>query len=157
MEKEYINRYYLLVRDFSKKYELLNQGVLELALEENKELYEKVTHLEEDNYRFKESEVVTLVTRYNQLNKVYKKRFNLIFTRCLDYSPLEGTLNMYLGGVKFWTKSILSLSEELFLELDKKTESLNTTLASKEYSKYIKLDNGKSLDDLIEDCSRNFY
>ena len=58
MEKEYINRYYLLVRDFSKKYELLNQGVLELALEENKELYEKVTHLEEDNYRFKESEVV---------------------------------------------------------------------------------------------------
>ena len=81
----------------------------------------------------------------------------MIFTRCLDYSPLESTLNMYLGGVKFWTKSILSLSEELFLELDKKTESLNTKLASKEFSKYIKLDNGESLDDLIEDCSRNFY
>ena len=29
MKKEYVNRYYLLVRDFSKKYELLNQGVLE--------------------------------------------------------------------------------------------------------------------------------
>lgn len=157
MEKEYVNRYYLLVREFSKKYELLNQGILELAIEDNDEIYQKVTKLEEDNYRFKDSEVVKLVTRYNQLNKIYKKRFKVIFTRCLDYSPLESTLNMYLGGVKFWSKSILSLSDELFEELEKKTETLNTRLASKEFSKYIKLDNGESLDDLIEDCSRNFY
>ena len=78
MKENFVMSYYRTVMEFSKKYELKNQGVLELALEENKELFEKVSNLDIDLYKFSEKEVVYLVTRYNQLKTKFDNYIKLV-------------------------------------------------------------------------------
>lgn len=155
MNKKQYQYYLNVVNQFTKKYELKNFGVFELALIDNSEIYERLIHLESAEYYFTEKEVLKLVTRYNQLNKIYLKRFKEIFDRCVGYNSLESNVNFYLGGVTPWTKVILSLSEETLEELHNKTENLNQTLACKVYSEHIKIE-GKDLEQLVDDCYRNF-
>ena len=150
------HQYYLRVlTNFVKKYELKNYGVFELALLDNEEIYKNITCLKEPIYHFTEREVLKLVTRYNQLNKLYLIRFKEIFTRCVGYSSLESNLNFYLGGVTSWSKVVLELKDEQLEELKNKTEGMNTTQACRVYSELIKIDN-KNLEQLVDQCYREF-
>lgn len=150
------HQYYLRVlMDFVKKYELKNYGVFEVALFDNEEIYKNLICLKESKYHFNEKEVLKLVTRYNQLNKIYLKRFKEIFSRCIGYSSLESNVNFYLGGVTPWSKVILELSDEQLEELKNKTEGMNATQACRIYSEVIKIDN-KNLEQLVDQCYRDF-
>lgn len=150
------HQYYLrVISDFVKKYELKNYGVFEIALFDNEEIYNNLTCLKEPIYHFSEREVLKLVTRYNQLNKIYQKRFKEIFDRCVGYSSLESNLNFYLGGVTPWSKVILELNDEQLEELKDKTEGMNATQACRIYSEVIKIDN-KNLEQLVDQCYREF-
>ena len=154
MEKRYFNYYLHTLNQFTKKYELKNYGVFEIVLQENQDIFSKLTHLEEV-YHFSESEVVTLITAYNRLNKVYTSRFEEIFTRCVGYQSIKSNVNFYLGGVTPWTRKILSLSEDDLAKLRIKTEGMNETQACRVYSEVIKLDD-KTLEQLVDDCYRSF-
>jgi hypothetical protein len=155
MNKKQYQYYIRTINNFMKKYELKNFGVFELALIDTKEIYNKLTKLVEDNYHFSEKEVVDLITRYNQLNKIYVKRFKEIFNRCVGYNSLESNINFYLGGVTPWTKVILSLSENELEELKINTEGMNETQACRVYSEVIKIDD-KNLEELVDQCYRDY-
>ncbi len=155
MNKLEHQNYLNVIGKFIKKYELKNYGVFEIALFDNEDIYKELTKLKEPIYHFSEKEVINLITRYNQLNKIYKNRFNEIFSRCVGYPSLESNINFYLGGVTPWTRAILSLNDEQLLELKNKTEGMNTAQSCRVYSELIKID-GKNLEQLVEQCYREF-
>lgn len=154
MERIYYNRYMNTLNSFCKKYEIKNFGVFEIIVQEQEMIYGKLIYLEEDLYHFSDLEVVTLITNYNKLNKIYTKRFEEIFYRCVGYESIKSNVNFYLGSVTPWTRKILSLSEETLNELLIKTEGMNETRACRVYSEVIKLDN-KTLENLVDDCYRS--
>ena len=150
MERIYYNRYMNTLNSFCKKYEIKNFGVFEIIVQEQEMIYGKLIYLEEDLYHFSDLEVVTLITNYNKLNKIYTKRFEEIFYRCVGYESIKSNVNFYLGSVTSWTRKVLSLSEETLNELLIKTEGMNETRACRVYSEVIKLDN-KTLENLVDD------
>lgn len=154
MERRYYDRYMNTLNNFCKKYELKNIGVLEIVLQEQEEIYGKLIYLEENLYHFTDLEVVTLVTNYNKLNKIYTKRFEDIFYRCVGYESIKSNVNFYLGSVTPWTRKVLSLDENTLNDLVIKTKGMNETRACKVYSEVIRL-NDKTLEDLVDDCYRS--
>lgn len=154
MDRIYYNRYMNTLNSFCKKYEIKNFGVFEIIVQEQEMIYGKLIYLEEDLYHFSDLEVVTLITNYNKLNKIYTKRFEEIFYRCVGYESIKSNVNFYLGSVTSWTRKVLSLSEETLNELLIKTEGMNETRACRVYSEVIKLDN-KTLENLVDDCYRS--
>ena len=154
MERRYYDRYMNTLNKFTSKYELKNFGVFEIALQEQEEIYGKLIYLEENEYHFSDLEVVTLVTQYNKLNKVYTARFEEIFYRCVGYESIKSNVNFYLGCVTPWTRKVLSLSENQLKELFIKTEGMNETVACRVYSEVIRLGE-KTLENIVDDCYRN--
>ena len=154
MERIYYNRYMNTLNSFCKKYEIKNFGVFEIIVQEQEMIYGKLIYLEEDLYHFSDLEVVTLITNYNKLNKIYTKRFEEIFYRCVGYESIKSNVNFYLGSVTSWTRKVLTLSEETLNELLIKTEGIKETRACRVYSEVIKLDN-KTLENLVDDCYRS--